>query len=93
MTAAFKIAFVALSLSLDVFAVSVGVGVRGVPRALKWRIGIAFATAEVTMNLVGAGIGAVAGHLFGDVAGYVGFGALIVLGIFMMTESRSKSVA
>jgi manganese efflux pump family protein len=92
-TAAFKIAFVALSLSLDVFAVSVGVGVRGVPRALKWRIGIAFAAAEVTMNLVGAGIGAVAGHLFGEVAGYVGFGALIVLGIFMMTESRSKSVA
>jgi manganese efflux pump family protein len=93
LTAAIKILIVALSLSLDVFAVSVGVGVRGVPKPLRWRIGIAFATAEVSMNLIGAGIGAAAGHLFGDVAGYVGFGALAVLGAFMISESRSKSTA
>jgi manganese efflux pump family protein len=92
-TAVLKILFVALSLSLDVFAVSVGVGVRGVSGPLKWRIGIAFAAAEVTMNLIGAGIGAVAGHLLGEVAGYIGFGALVVLGIFMMVESRSRSQA
>jgi putative Mn2+ efflux pump MntP len=92
-SAALKIAFVALSLSLDVFAVSVGVGVRGVPRRLKWRIGIAFASAEVIMNVIGACIGAAAGQLFGDVAAYVGFGALFVLGIFMMSESGSKSTA
>jgi putative Mn2+ efflux pump MntP len=92
-TAVLKIAFVALSLSLDVFAVSVGVGVRGVERALKWRIGLAFATAEIAMNLIGAGIGVAAGRLFGEVAGFVGFGALVVLGIFMMSESRSKSAA
>ncbi|HEY1681409.1 MAG TPA: manganese efflux pump [Candidatus Tumulicola sp.] len=93
MTAALKIAFVALSLSLDVFAVSIGVGVRGVERALKLRIGLAFATAEVAMNVIGAGIGVAAGRLFGEVAGFVGFGALVVLGIFMMSESRSKSAA
>jgi putative Mn2+ efflux pump MntP len=92
-TAVLKIAFVALSLSLDVFAVSVGVGVRGVERALKWRIGLAFATAEIAMNLIGAAIGVAAGRFFGEVAGFVGFGALVVLGIFMMSESRSKSAA
>ncbi|HEY5425148.1 MAG TPA: manganese efflux pump [Candidatus Tumulicola sp.] len=90
MTAFFKIAFVALSLSLDVFAVSIGVGVRGVPARLKWRIGVAFACAEITMNLIGAGLGLVAGRLLGEVAGYIGFVALIALGAYMMKESGSE---
>lgn len=90
MTAVFKVAFVALSLSLDVFAVSIGVGVRGVPAGLKWRIGVAFACAEVVMNLAGAGLGLVAGRFLGEVAGYIGFVALIALGVYMMRESRSE---
>ena len=35
----FKVLFVALSLGLDVFAVSVGVGMKGTDRAVKIRIG------------------------------------------------------
>jgi putative Mn2+ efflux pump MntP len=85
-----KVLFVALALALDVFAVSVGVGVRGVPRATKVRIGVTFAFAEIVMNLVGAGLGLVAGKLIGSVAGYIGFAALIGLGIYMMKESRSE---
>lgn len=89
MSAAYlKILFVALALGVDVFAVSIGVGVRGVTRAAKIRIGIAFACAEIGMNLIGAGLGILAGRLVGDVAGYVGFGALIILGLYMMRESR-----
>jgi putative Mn2+ efflux pump MntP len=87
-TGALKIVLVALSLALDVFAVSVGVGVRGVPRAQKIRIGLSFAAAEVIMNLIGAGLGAVAGKLIGGVAAYFGYGVLILLGIYMMIESR-----
>jgi putative Mn2+ efflux pump MntP len=90
---AIKIIVIALSLALDVFAVSVGVGIRGVPRAVKIRIGIAFASAEILMNLIGAGLGAVVGHLLGDVAGYIGFGALILLGIYMIYESLRESGA
>ncbi len=86
-----KIIVIALSLALDVFAVSVGVGMRGVPAAVKWRIGIAFAGAEVFMNLAGAGLGAVAGKLIGGVAGYLGFIALLGLGIYMIVESRRES--
>jgi putative Mn2+ efflux pump MntP len=52
-----KIFIVALALALDVFAVGVGVGVRGVSRHHKVRIGIAFACAEVSMNIIGAGLG------------------------------------
>ena len=48
---------VAISLALDVFAVSVGVGVRGASTSLKFRIGAAFACAEVTMNGIGALLG------------------------------------
>ena len=81
---------VAISLALDVFAVNVGVGVRGVSNAMKWRIGIAFASAEVIMNLIGAGIGAAAGKLIGDAAGYLGFAALVGLGGYMIYESLQR---
>jgi putative Mn2+ efflux pump MntP len=89
----FKVVLVAMSLGLDVFAVSVGVGMRGMPAAVKWRIGIAFTTAEITMTLIGAGIGHLAGALLGDIAGYIGFAALIGVGIYMVIESLRESEA
>lgn len=82
-----KIFIVALSLGLDVFAVGIGVGMRGTSTALKVRIGIAFATAEVVMNLAGAALGHLAGQLLGNVAGYVGFAALIGVGSYMVFEA------
>jgi manganese efflux pump family protein len=78
-------------LGLDVFAVSVGVGMRGLSRGVKFRIGLAFATAEVSMTLIGAGLGNLAGELLGDVAGYIGFAALIGVGIYMIVESVRES--
>ncbi|MFY9739970.1 MAG: manganese efflux pump [Candidatus Cybelea sp.] len=84
-----KIFIIALALALDVFAVGVGVGVRGVARRHKIRIGIAFACAEVGMNVLGACLGLLAGRLIGDVAGYFGFAALVGLGVYMMNESRT----
>ena len=93
MTSAIKIIAVAVSLALDVFAVSVGVGMRGVSTALKVRIGIAFATAEIVMNLAGAALGAALGHFIGNVAGYIGFAALFGLGIYMIAESLRESTA
>jgi putative Mn2+ efflux pump MntP len=86
--AGIKILVIAVSLALDVFAVSVGVGVRGVSRSAKIRIGISFACAEITMNLVGVGLGSVAGRLIGDGAGYIGFAALLGVGIYMLFEAR-----
>lgn len=86
-----KVLILALSLALDVFAVSIGVGMRGVDRWIKVRIGIAFACAEVIMNLIGAGLGAVVGRLIGDVAGYLGFIALLLVGIYMIYESRKEA--
>lgn len=83
-----KIAIVAVSLALDVFAVSVGVGMRGASRAVKIRIGCAFASAEVAMTVIGALLGLAVGKLLGDTAGYIGFAALLGLGIYMIVEAR-----
>lgn len=82
-----KIFVVAVSLGLDVFAVGIGVGMRGASRSVKIRIGTAFASAEVIMNLIGVGLGHLAGHLLGNVAGYVGFAALIGVGAYMIFEA------
>jgi putative Mn2+ efflux pump MntP len=83
---ALRVALVACSLALDVFAVSIGVGMRGLSTGTRLRIGAAFAAAEVIMNLIGAGIGAISGRMLGDVAGYLGFGALIAVGAYMIVE-------
>lgn len=80
---------IALALGLDVFAVSIGVGVRGVSPGRRIVIGTSFACAEVGMNLLGAGLGLLAGHLIGDAAGYFGFFALLCLGVYMIRESRT----
>lgn len=86
-----KVLVVALSLGLDVFAVSVGAGLRGGASGLKVRIGLAFTAAEVTMTLIGVGLGRLAGGLLGEVAGYLGFAALIGVGVFMLYESQRES--
>jgi manganese efflux pump family protein len=87
-SAATKIFLIATALALDVFAVSIAVGVRGAPPKVKVRIGIAFAAAEIIMNCIGAALGAVMGRLIGDVAGYIGFVALLLVGVYMIIEAR-----
>lgn len=86
-----KVFVVAISLGLDVFAVGIGVGVRGTSIPAKIRIGIAFASAEVIMNLVGVALGAAAGSFLGDAAGYIGFAALLGVGIYMVAEALKES--
>jgi putative Mn2+ efflux pump MntP len=88
-----KVALIAASLALDVFAVSVGVGMQGVSRAAKIRIGLSFASAEVGMSLIGVAAGALAGKAIGDVAGYIGFAALIGVGGYMIYEWRQGGEA
>ena len=89
--AAWRVALVAVSLALDVFAVCVGVGIRGASRAAKVRIGAAFASAEVSMTVIGALVGAAAGRLLGAVAGYVGFAALVAIGVYMIVETLRET--
>ncbi len=86
-----KVLFVALALALDVFAVSIGVGLRGIDFSARVRIGASFAAAEMGMTLLGLGLGRLAGRALGLHAGYLGFAVLIFLGIAMIVEAVRES--
>jgi manganese efflux pump family protein len=70
--------------------VGIGVGIRGASVKAKVRIGAAFASAEIVMNLLGAALGLAAGSAIGPIAGYAGFGGLVVLGAYTVKESRDE---
>jgi putative Mn2+ efflux pump MntP len=84
---ALRIALIAIAIGLDVLALAIGIGVTGVPWNVRFRVGAAFAAAEIGMQLLGVAIGTGAGHLVGDVAAYVGFAALALIGVLMLRES------
>jgi putative Mn2+ efflux pump MntP len=83
----FRVALVAASLGLDTFAVAVGIGVRGLPGHARLRVGVSFASAEVLMTFLGSIFGRGAQALLGDVAGYLGFAALVGVGLYMIAET------
>ncbi len=86
-----RVALLAGSLALDVFAVCVGVGMKPLARAERVRIGAAFALAEVMMTLIGVGLGDLVGRLLGEIAGYLGFAALAGVGVYMIFETTFGS--
>jgi putative Mn2+ efflux pump MntP len=84
---ALRIGLIAFGIGLDVLALAIGIGIAGVPWNVRVRVGAAFAGAEVGMQLVGIFIGTGAGRVAGDVAAYVGFGVLALIGVYMFRES------
>jgi putative Mn2+ efflux pump MntP len=84
-----KIVAVAIAIGLDVFAISVGVGITKAEWSTRIRLGAAFAAAEITMQVVGYELGTGAGKLFGEIAEWIGFGLLALVGVFMIRESYS----
>jgi manganese efflux pump family protein len=89
-----KIFAVALAVGLDVLAVSVAVGIAQVARNTTWRLGFAFASAEITMQVIGYELGARAGELLGQIGAYAGFGLLAIVGVLMIRSSlRDKHEA
>jgi len=84
---ALKIAAIACAIGLDVFAVSMGIGIAGVPWPARWRLGASFSFAEIGMQLTGFFIGSAAGRIAGEAAAWSGFVILAILGVFMTRES------
>ncbi len=78
---------IALAVGLDVLALSAGIGVLGVPWNIRFRVGAAFAAAEIVMQVLGAAVGAGAGHVAGEVAAYAGFVVLALIGVWIFRES------
>ena len=82
-----RILAIALAIGLDVFALSVGVGIGTARWSTRFRLGAAFAAAEITMQIIGYELGTGAGVLLGEVAEWIGFGLLALVGAFMIRES------
>lgn len=83
-----KVIAAAVAIGLDVLAVSVGIGVAGVARRNSFRLGLAFAAAEISMQFIGYELGSGMGQLLGKLAAYVGFGLLAAVGVTMLRASR-----
>jgi putative Mn2+ efflux pump MntP len=88
---AWRVALLAGSLALDVFAVCVGVGMQPLARAVRVRIALSFAAAEIAMTLIGVGLGALVGELLGAIAGYLGFAALVAVGSYMIFDTTNEA--
>jgi putative Mn2+ efflux pump MntP len=90
---------VVLPLGLDTFAVSAAVGVTGIPRPERLRLGVTFAAFEAGMPLIGLAMGAGLGSLMGAVGDYLAIAALAGLGAYLLfsgddhEEARAARVA
>ena len=87
-----KVIAVAIAVGFDVLAVSVGVGVAGLAWGASVRVGLAFASSEIIMQMVGYGLGTGLGRMIGEVASYTGFALLALVGVFMLRGSVHDDV-
>jgi putative Mn2+ efflux pump MntP len=86
-----KALLIAISLAIDVFAVSTGIGMRQSDYRTRLRFGAAFVTAELSMLFIGMLLGKLVYALIGNFAGYLGFCALIAVGAYVIYESTQES--
>ncbi len=80
-------AIIFFSLGLDTLAVSLSLGLSGLPRSRWVRVGLTFALFEGLMPVIGLLIGQRLGTLFGEIAGYIAAGILIVIGALEIKEA------
>jgi putative Mn2+ efflux pump MntP len=80
-------AIIFLSLGLDTLAVSLGLGMAGLPRSRWLRVGLTFACCEGAMPIIGLLVGQRLGALLGAVAAYLAAAILIVIGGLEIRES------
>lgn len=78
------VVLVALSVALDNFAASIGIGVGGVTARLRLQIGLIFGLFEGGMPVVGLLIGHRVAHVIGGSARWLGGGLLIAAGIYAL---------
>jgi putative Mn2+ efflux pump MntP len=84
---ALKILGVAFAVGLDVLALCIAIGVMQSDRRTRLRLAIAFSVSEVGMQVVGYLIGAGVGNVIGEIAPYLGFAVLALVGAYIVRES------
>ena len=91
-----KLVFFILPLGLDTFAVSVALGLQGLPKRTRFRVSLLLSGFEMTMPIVGLLIGRGLGTAIGGTAEYVAAAALLGLGGYMLLaddQAESEKVA
>jgi putative Mn2+ efflux pump MntP len=91
-----KFAALILPLSLDTFAIAASLGMAGLTRNQRIRLGALFAAFEGGMPLIGLLAGATLGALIGGVADYVAIAALVGVGVYMIRsddEAEERRIA
>lgn len=86
-----KVFAVALAVGLDVLAISLGLGVAGLAYDASLRVGLAFASSEIAMQVIGYGLGAGASQMVGEIAAYAGLALLASIGLLMIRKSFRHS--
>lgn len=77
---------VALAIGLDVLALSVAIGIKEPPWRQRIRLGLAFASAEILMQIVGLLLGTGLGRIAGAIAGWIGLLVLAGIGVWILRE-------
>lgn len=86
LSTALKLALLVLSLGIDTFAVAVALGISGIGRRNRLRVGISFAAFEGGMPLVGFLVGRLVSGVLGEVAAIAGIVVLFGVGAWMIYE-------
>jgi putative Mn2+ efflux pump MntP len=81
---------VAIAIGLDVFALSIAVGIKGLPWPSRLRLGATFAFSEIFMQVLGYVLGTFFGRVIGDVAAWIGLVVLAGIGVWILIESFKK---
>lgn len=86
MEAEVRVLGVALAIGLDVLALSTAIGIKEPPWPERIRLGIAFSTAEILMQIIGLSLGAGLGRIVGTVATWIGLIVLAGIGAWIVRE-------
>jgi manganese efflux pump family protein len=90
LTSEIKLALFVLSLGIDTFTVAVGLGISGIGRKNRLRVGVSFALFEGLMPLIGFLLGHAVSNLFGNIASVLGILILFGIGVWMIKEAFSR---
>ncbi|WP_165845818.1 manganese efflux pump MntP family protein [Streptacidiphilus pinicola] len=78
---------VAVALGLSNFAAAIGIGISGVDRRTRWRVGIVFGLFEAGMPAVGLALGRGLADEIGSAARWIGATLLIATGCYALWQN------
>ena len=85
-----KLVLFVLPLGLDTFAVSAALGIAGLPKEQRLKIGFVLSGFEMAMPIVGLLAGHGLGRAIGDAADYLAAAALFALGAWMLLSDEDN---